>query len=55
MLNPIVYTERVISDFLSYQLTAYPFADRHLYQQMRRLLNLETTRNTPLFKGPILA
>jgi superfamily II DNA helicase RecQ len=55
MLNPIVYTERVISDFLSYQLTAYPFADRHLYQQMRRLLNLETTRNTPLFKGPYIS
>lgn len=55
MLNPIVYTERVISDFLSYQLTAYPFTDRHLYQQMRRLLNLETTRNTPLFKGPYIS
>ena len=25
MLNPIVFTERVVSDFLSYQLTAYPF------------------------------
>ena len=27
MLNPIVYTERVISDFLKYQITTYPFAD----------------------------
>ncbi len=55
MLNPIVFTERVISDFLSYQLTAYPFADPHLYQQMRQILNLETTRKTPLFKGPYIS
>ena len=55
MLNPIVYTENVVSDFLRYQLTAYPLADSHLYQQMRNLLNLETTRNTPLFKGPYIS
>jgi hypothetical protein len=24
MLNPITYTERVVGDFLCYQLTAYP-------------------------------
>lgn len=55
MLNPILYTENVVRDFLKYQLTAYPFADDNLYSQMRRLLNLEQTRRTPLFKGPYVS
>ncbi|MFB2917928.1 DEAD/DEAH box helicase [Aerosakkonema funiforme] len=55
MLNPIVYTEKIVSDFLKYQVTAYPFADRNLYDQMRQLLNLEETRRTPLFKGPYVS
>lgn len=55
MLNPIVYTEKVVDDFLKYQLTAYPFADSHLYEQMRTLLNLEKTRATPLLKGPYIS
>jgi ATP-dependent helicase YprA (DUF1998 family) len=52
MLNPITYTENVVGDFLRYQLTTYPFADRALHDQMRRLLNLEETRASPLLKGP---
>jgi hypothetical protein len=55
MLNPISYTEKIVSDFLKYQLTAYPFADTNLYAQMRHLLNLEETRRTPLFKGPYIS
>jgi hypothetical protein len=55
MLNPITYTERVVGDFLRYQLTTYPFADRGLHEQMRRLLNLEETRATPLLKGPYIS
>ncbi|WLT40644.1 DEAD/DEAH box helicase (plasmid) [Synechocystis sp. B12] len=55
MLNPVLYTEKVLSDFLKYQLTTYPFADRDLYEQMRQLLSLEHTRNTPLFKGPYVS
>ena len=55
MLNPIVYTEKVVDDFLKYQLTAYPFADANLYEQMRTLLNLEKTRATPLLKGPYIS
>ncbi len=55
MLNPIVYTEKVVGDFLRYQLTAYPFSDPDLYRQMRTLLNLEATRSTPLFKGPYIS
>ncbi len=55
MLNPIVYTEKIVSDFLRYQITAYPFADDNLYRQMRTLLNLEETRATPLFKGPYIS
>jgi hypothetical protein len=30
MLNPISYTERIVRDFLRYQLTTYPFADQRL-------------------------
>jgi ATP-dependent helicase YprA (DUF1998 family) len=55
MLNPILYTEKVLSDFLKYQLTTYPFTDPDLYQQMRQLLSLEHTRQTPLFKGPYIS
>lgn len=50
-LNPIAYTESVVSDFLRYQLTAYRFADARLHAQMRQLLSLDETRHTPLFKG----
>ena len=55
MLNPITYTEDVVSDFLRYQLSTYAFADDNLYRQMRGLLNLEHTRNTPLMKGPFIS
>ncbi len=55
MLNPITYTEDVVSDFLRYQLSTYAFADENLYRQMRQLLNLEHTRNTPLLKGPYIS
>ena len=50
-LNPIAYTENVVRSFLRYQLTAYPFADLHLHSQMRRLLSLDETRQSPLLKG----
>ena len=55
MLNPITYTEGVVSDFLRYQLSAYAFADSNLYRQMRELLSLERTRKTPLLKGPYIS
>ncbi len=54
-LNPVAFTEKVVSSFLRYQLTAYPFADPDLYEQMRRLLSLEATRDTPLLKGPYIS
>ncbi|MGK3967048.1 DEAD/DEAH box helicase [Sorangium sp. So ce118] len=52
MLNPITYSEKVVGDFLRYQLTTYPFADQRLYEQLRALLSLEQTRQTPLLRGP---
>src|SRR4051812_39992901 len=52
MLNPITYSEKIVSDFLKYQLTTYPFEDQRLHSQMRALLNLEQTRQTPLLRGP---
>lgn len=55
MLNPVTYTEHVVRDFLRYQLTAYPFSDVRLHRQMRRLLNLEETRQTPLMRGPYVS
>lgn len=55
MLNPITYTEDVVRDFLRYQLTTYGFADARLHGQLRTLLSLEETRNTPLMKGPFVS
>lgn len=54
-LNPIAYTEKVVRSFLRYQLTAYPFADARLFTQMRSLLSLDATRNSPLLKGPYVS
>ncbi len=54
-LNPIVFTEKVVRSFLRYQLTTYPFADERLHGQMRRLLSLDETRNSPLLKGPYIS
>jgi phage repressor protein C with HTH and peptisase S24 domain/ribosomal protein L40E len=54
-LNPIVFTEKVVRSFLRYQLTAYPFADERLHDQMRRLLSLDSTRHSPLLKGPFIS
>ena len=54
-LNPIAYTENVVRSFLRYQLTAYPFADPHLHAQMRELLSLDETRQSPLLKGPYVS
>ncbi len=54
-LNPISFTEKVVSSFLRYQLTAYRFADSRLHAQMRELLSLEKTRATPLLKGPYVS
>ena len=51
-LNPIAYTEKVMSSFLKYQLTTYPLADPHLHHQTRTLLSLEETRRSPLLKNP---
>jgi ATP-dependent helicase YprA (DUF1998 family) len=55
MLNPTTYTEKVVNDFLRYQLTTYPFSDTRLHEQMRRLLNLDETRETPLLRGPYVS
>lgn len=54
-LNPIVFTERVVRSFLRYQLTAYPFADERLLTQMRTLLSLDATRQSPLLRGPYVS
>lgn len=54
-INPIVFTEQVIDDFLHYQLTTYPLADQDLYSQLKALLRLDQTRDTPLRKGPFIS
>lgn len=54
-INPIAFTEKVVSDFLTYQLTTYPLADERLHEQLRRLLNLDTTRDSPLLQGPYIS
>jgi ATP-dependent helicase YprA (DUF1998 family) len=53
MLNPIVFTERVVRDFLRYQITTYSFADPGLHAQLRALLNLDLSR--PFRQGPAVA
>jgi hypothetical protein len=54
-LNPIAFTEKVLASFLKYQLTAYPFADERLHKQMRGLLSLDQSRQSPLLKGPYIS
>ena len=54
-LNPILFTENVVRSFLRYQMTAYAFADDGLRGQMRDLLSLDTTRQSPLLRGPYIS
>lgn len=54
-LNPITFTERVVDDFLHYQLSTYHLADPDLQGQLRDLLCLVRTRDTPLRKGPFIS
>ena len=54
-LNPVAYTEKVFRSFLRYQISAYPFAAPHLHEQMRALLSLDETRQSPLLKGPYMS
>jgi len=54
-LNPITFTEQVVSDFLRYQLTTYPLADADLHGQLRALLRVGESRDTPLRKGPFVS
>ena len=54
-LNPVAYTEKVVGSFLRYQLTAYPFMDERLRSQMRELLSLDETRQSPLLQGPYVS
>ncbi|MEO7699622.1 MAG: DEAD/DEAH box helicase [Opitutus sp.] len=55
MLNPVVFTERVVRDFLRYQLTTYPIADADLHAQLRALLNITESRHSPLMQGPYVS
>ena len=54
-LNPVAYIEKVAKSFLRYQLTAYPFSDPNLLEQMRELLSLDHTRASPLLRGPYVS
>ncbi|TGN11618.1 DEAD/DEAH box helicase [Leptospira bandrabouensis] len=51
MLNPIVYTEKIVEDFLSYLITNYRFASEELQSQMENLLDIKSNRNTPILNG----
>ena len=54
-LNPVAFTASVVDDFLRYQLTTHPLADVDLYAQMRELLSLDASRETPLREGPFIS
>ena len=45
-LNPLVYTDKVLKDFLRYQLSTYALADADLHNQLRNLLNLDESIST---------
>ena len=51
----VSYTEKIVRSFLRYQLSAYPFADERLHEQMRELLSVDTVRRTPLLRGPYVS
>ena len=51
-MNSAAYTETVVSNFLRYQMTAYPFADPDLYAQSREEGGGEVLKGTvPLRVG----
>ena len=54
-LNPLAFTENVVRNFLRYQMTTYPLEDQRLNSQLRNLLSMDETRNTPLLKGPYVS
>lgn len=54
-LNPVLFTERVLQDFLRYQVTTHRFADPDLQRQLEALLNLAHARQSPLIKGPYVS
>ncbi|OQC13852.1 MAG: putative ATP-dependent helicase Lhr [Lentisphaerae bacterium ADurb.Bin082] len=54
-LNPLAFSETVIGNFLKYQMTAYPFQDQRLNEQMKNLLRLDHVRQSPLLKGPYVS
>lgn len=54
-LNPLAYTEKIVKNFLRYQLTSFAFSDESLERQLRERLSLDATRETPLLKGPYVS
>ncbi|HQC53707.1 MAG TPA: DEAD/DEAH box helicase, partial [Lentisphaeria bacterium] len=54
-LNPLAFSETIIGNFLKYQMTAYPFQDQRLNDQMKNLLRLDHVRQSPLLKGPYVS
>lgn len=54
-LNPLAFSETVIGNFLKYQMTAYPFQEQGLNEQMKNLLRLDHVRQSPLLKGPYVS
>ena len=54
-LNPLTFTEKVVGNFLNYRLTAYPFSDDRLNAQMRTILSMDATPQTPLLEGPYIS
>ena len=53
--EPIAFTENVVKSCRRYQLTTYAFADERLRRQMRELLSLDSTRTSPLLRGPYVS
>lgn len=52
-LNPILYTDKVVGDFLRYQLTTYAFADERLYGQPRELVVARSDAGDAVAQGAV--
>ncbi|RMG34078.1 MAG: DEAD/DEAH box helicase [Methanobacteriota archaeon] len=53
--NPITFSQKVLEQYLRYQLTAFRFADPDLQKQFRTLISFNDLSKSPLIKGPFIS